>query len=338
MRIPVFKPTIKRNHMDSVLSCMVSDQIAPGALSEMLAAEAARYVGLDGGVACAGYRAGLTLALESMGIERGDRVVISALSPEIYRSVLDDIGAEPLVVDVDPDSAAIRPDRVRERLAGGARAILLHYTLGFVPEMDELAALGVPIVEDLSQALGSSWAERRCGSFGELAVVSLGASGIVTAGEGALVLAGNRRRLRLLEEAARRAALPLSDLNASLGLAQLKEIESYIAVRRETSGVFSRSVMKCRHRTLVQRGEGGNVSYSFPVCLEQGLKEVRSYARKKNVDTLPAFGHTVAAGADDDGRFPEARELMLRCLLFPCYPMLGKRNVEAVARVLATLP
>ena len=119
---------------------------------------------------------------------------------------------------------------------------------------------------------------------------------------------------------------------------QLKEIESYIAVRRETAGVFSRSVMKCRHRTLVQKGEGGNVSYSFPVCLEQGLKEVRSYARKKNVDTLPAFGHTVAAEADDDGRFPEARELMLRCLLFPCYPMLGKRNVEAVSRVLATLP
>ncbi len=117
---------------------------------------------------------------------------------------------------------------------------------------------------------------------------------------------------------------------------------------------------------------------SFPVTLNNGMKDVRQYALKKNVDSVPAFAETIAAleqtsaapdvpslaapgiahaaaadnpplaahenlppAADNPplaSHCPNARSLVLRCLLFPLYPMLGKRDVEAVCRVLSTLP
>ena len=82
-----------------------------------------------------------------------------------------------------------------------------------------------------------------------------------------------------------------------------------------------------------------NVLSSFPVALADGMKEVRQYALKKNVDTAPAFADTIAALEDSPAAHcANARSLVLRCLLFPLYPMLGKRDVEAVCKVLATLP
>ena len=85
--------------------------------------------------------------------------------------------------------------------------------------------------------------------------------------------------------------------------------------------------------------EAENVLSSFPVCLKDGMKETRQYALKKNVDTIPAFADAVAALDDGPGsQCVNARSLVLRCVLFPLYPMLGKRDVEAVCKVLATLP
>ena len=69
------------------------------------------------------------------------------------------------------------------------------------------------------------------------------------------------------------------------------------------------------------------------------MKEARQYALKKSVDTHPAFAASIAAL--DDGpatNCSNARSLVLRCVLFPLYPMLGKRDVETVCKVLATLP
>ena len=78
---------------------------------------------------------------------------------------------------------------------------------------------------------------------------------------------------------------------------------------------------------------------SFPVALADGMKDVRQYALKKAVDTLPAFGNTIAALEDSPAAHcAHARSLVLRCLLFPLYPTLGKRDVENVCKVLASLP
>ena len=132
---------------------------------------------------------------------------------------------------------------------------------------------------------------------------------------------------------------PLPDLNTALGISQIAALERFLAVRREIGAAYAQALLKSRHRPLVQKGEAEPVPFSFPVLLADGMKDVRAFALKKGIETLPAFGECAAAvdGAGADA-CPHARSLMLRCLLFPLYPMLARRDVETVAKVLAALP
>ena len=128
-------------------------------------------------------------------------------------------------------------------------------------------------------------------------------------------------------------------MNAALGIAQLAALDRFVLARRELAQAFLQSLMRSRHAPLVQKTEAENVLSSFPVVLTDGMKETRAYALKRGVETLPGFADSVAAVDEQLAEAcPRARSLMLRCLLFPLYPMLAKRDVESVSKVLASLP
>jgi len=337
--IPAFRPTIKRRDMDSVLSCMISDRIGPGSLALQLASELAGYLGLAGGGCCADYPAAVGLALDMVDVARGDRVLVSALSPSLYLDVLRRRGAEPVVADVDPDSGTLRAEEAEKCMTAAPKAILLHYTLGFIPDLEALTALGVPVIEDLSQGLGGNLGTRRCGTYGDICVLSLEPECIVTCAHGGAVLARDRRRVRELRDQPAARGSRLSNMNASLGLAQMRQIEGFIATRKEIAQAYTRALLQSSHKPLVQKGEADNTYYSFPVLLEKNIREVKHYARRKDVDIALAFEDSVVSALEEsNGRYPNARLMSMRCVLFPLYPMLGKRNVEYVSKVLSTLP
>jgi perosamine synthetase len=253
----------------------------------------------------------------------------------------------------------VPPTEVERLLPAGPRALVLCYTLGFSPETDELFTLGLPVLEDISQALGARVGDSRCGSLGQACVLSLGPEGIITAGGGAAVFARDRRSLKSLRDAAERSPKDsrLPDLNAALGLAQLKAIEGFLKARQAIAEAFSQAVGRSRHGTIHPPGEESSIPCSFPVLIKDSLKEVRQYAMRKGVETHLAFldsllavGQPIwetAANEQPDPAAeasaaaldaPHARDLAERCLLFPLYPTLAKRDAQLIARVLASLP
>ncbi len=329
--------------MDRVLGCMVSDSIGAGAANRELCAAAAEYLGAAGGVAVASYYGALLAAFDALELPPGSAVVVPALAPRLYADALAKRGLLLRRVDVDPATGTLAAEQAAKEVAAGARAIVAHYTLGLVPDMARLLELGVPVIEDLSHALGANLGERRCGSLGALSVASLSPEAIVTGGDGGLVIARDKAVARRLQDLAEVRLAPLADLNASLALAQMREIERFIEARRQIAAAFVRSVARTRHKALVQGEEGESVHYSFPVMLASGMRDVRQYARRRGVETAPAHsGSLLAAGgeAEEAGSLdcPGARAALMRCLLFPLYPTLGKARVDAVAKVLATLP
>jgi len=341
MAVPVFRPTVKRKDMGSVLSCIVSDRLGPGEITRELVTRACHALGHAGGVTLANSYMALSVALESLGLGPSDLVILPALAPAVWLRVLLDRGMVPLVADVEPETAGIDPSQVAALVQKGAKAILVPHSLGIMSEIDSLAKHGIPVLEDASQALGGMAGELPCGGAADICLLSLDPESIVTCGGGALVLARSRgvgAALKRVQEASPLFS-PLPDMNAALGISQLAALESFALARREIAAVYAQSLLKSRHRSLIQKTEADNVLSSFPVVLSDGMKEVRTYALKKNVDTAPAFAHTIAALEESPGAHcANARSLVLRCLLFPLYPMLGKRDVEAVCRVLATLP
>jgi len=341
MALPVFRPTVKRKDMGSVLSCIVSDKLGPGEISRELVSRACQLLGHAGGVSLCNSYLALSVALEALGLAPQDPVIVSALAPSLWLRVLQDRGLLPLVADVEPESGSMDPQEAERLSQKGAKAILVHHSLGVITDVEALRAHGLPILEDASQGLGGRVGEMPCGSSADVCLVSLDPENIVTCGGGALVLAKSRQLLTALRRVVEGSPLysPLADMNAALGISQMAALENFARVRREVAALFSQSLFKSRHRGLVSKLDAENVLSSFPVSLADGMKETRQYALKKNVDTLPAFADTVAALDDGPGaQCANARSLMLRCLLFPLYPMLGKRDVETVSKVLATLP
>ncbi len=327
--------------MGSVLSCIVSDRIGPGEISRELVSKVSAVLGTSGGVSVSHPYLALSLAFESLGLAPGDAVVLSALCPALQVRVARDRGLVPLLADVEPESGLIDPKEVEKLVGRGPKAIVAHHTLGLLADVEALKAFGIPIVEDCSQALGGKWGETPCGGSGDLCVLSLAPEDIITCGGGALVLAKSRNAAAQLKRIAEQSPLysPLADMNAALGLSQAHGIDRFITARREIQGAYMQSLMKSRHKSLIQKGEAEIVLCAFPVVLADGMKDVRQYAMKKGVETEPAFAEA-AVSRDDAADFPcpNARSLMLRVLMFPLYPMLGRREVESVQKVLATIP
>jgi perosamine synthetase len=327
--------------MGSVLSCIVSDRIGPGEVSRDLVSRMCQYLGMSGGVSLSHPYLALSLALDSLGLGAGDPVVLSALSPSLHVRVVKDKGLVPLLADVEPESGSLDPREAEKLLSRGPKAIVVHHSLGIVAQMEAIKAFGLPVIEDISQGLGGKIGESVCGGSGELSVISMFPEDIVTCGGGAVVLAKSRNAAAGLRRLAEQSPLlsPLADMNAALGISQIHDLERFISARREIQAAYAQSLMKSRHKQLIQKGEVDNVLCAFPVALADGMKDARQYAMKKNVETAPAFAEA-AVSRDDAADFPcpNARSLMLRCLLFPLYPMLVRRDVETVQKVLATLP
>lgn len=340
MNISVFKPSLKRKEMDAVLNCMVSDRIGFGKAASQLSKEISDYLGVKGGIAFKEYYRALTIAVKALELEEGSGIMISALAPNVYRMVLEEAGFKAVVVDVNPDSSIMEFSLMEEK-AESASAIIVNYEMGFLPDIEKIMELDLPVIEDISMAFGADIGEKKAGAFGRFTVINMDEDGLITTGGGAAVVAAARKDFQLLKQITEslHPTVFLPDMNASLGLAQLKSLHEYIELRAEIADIFTKSLMRSRHNKLVQSGDGVNIYYSFPVVLETGISEVAAYARKKNILTEPAFSGSVAAYSEEvQSSCPNAKALLLRCMNFPLYPMLGKKNIAEIARVLASLP
>ncbi len=341
MKLPVHSSTIRRKEMDAVLTCMVAEKIGPGEMNVKLSQLARENLGVEGATAFRSAPIALSYALRALDFAPGSGIVISALAPAWHLHAVKGLGYEPVITDVHPDTGLVTAELLEDAIRRGGRLILLHEALGFLPEMQAILSLNIPVIEDISQSVGATLDGRQAGSYGVFAILGLEEGDLLTAGGGAVLLAPNKREAvvqrKLEEEAPPTDILP--DINSALGFVQLKELARNSELRRNMATLYVNSLMQGRHKTMVQMGEGANAVFSFPVILSSGLKEVRQYVNRKEIDIAPAFSGSVAESLGDalEGCI-NAKSLLMRCVLFPLYPRLGGANSAKVAKILATLP
>ena len=367
MRIEVYSPTIRRKEMDAVLTAMVEDKIGPGDQAKFLIQTAKEKIKFDYCLALRSPVIALYLALQALNLERGQGVVVSALSPFYYERVIRDLGLIPLYCDVPSFTACLSRETVEKALASkpeGAdpRCIVLHHTLGYLSDAQAIAELGLPVIEDCSQSYGtyhqmetSSLAELGeappqepaasagnsvpVGNFGVFTILGLEERDMLTCGGGALLFSSNRRDAAVLRNL---EALPpeygLPDMNAALAVVQFREAAKNLLKRRDIARQYTQSALRTRHNRFVHSGMEYN-NYTFSLILEKGVKEVKAYARKKDTAVENAFENTlVGSGIVPPEQCPEAYSLSLRTVLFPLYPRLKMSDAEKIAKLILTLP
>ncbi|MDR1047101.1 MAG: DegT/DnrJ/EryC1/StrS family aminotransferase [Treponema sp.] len=364
MKIEVYSPTIRRKEMDAVLTSLVEDKIGPGEQSRFLIQIAKENLKFDYALALRSPAIALYQALKllnpgiSAGLGRlsdgpgegsplaGQGVIVSALAPRYYLTVLRDLALTPVFCDVSSNFPCISRESIdaamRKKPPGlEVKAIVLTHTLGYVPDLSPVLELGIPVIEDASDSFSplseeeAKAPERQAGVF---VLLGLEERNILTAGGGALLYAVSRRDASVLRNS---ADLPpeycLPDMNAAMAVIQFREAAKNLARRKEIAAVYTQSSLRTRHKRFIQEGDYNN--YAFPLILETGLKDVKAYARKKDIVVESAFEDTLAGtGVVDAAQCPEAYSLSLRTVLFPLYPRLQASEVERVSKLILTLP
>ena len=368
MKIEVYSPTIRRKEMDAVLTAMVEEKIGPGERSRLLIQTAREQLRFDYALALRSPAVALHLALKALNARAGQAVAVSALSPRYYLQVIEDLQLTPLFCDVSYDFPCMSRETIESAFANKPEglevcAVVLHHTLGFMPDALAIAELGIPVIEDISQSYGS-WikiAGKKNSEEGETAAASAAAdnakkedapvklSGVfcilgleerdmLTSGGGALLFAMNRRdgaALRNFSSIADEYCLP--DINAALAVVQFKEALRNIERRRDIASVYVQASLRTRHKRFIPLVEDEYNNYSFSLVLEAGLKDVIAYAKKKEIVVESAFENTLAGG-QLCANCPVGNSLALRTVLFPMYPRLRSQDAERVSRLIMTLP
>jgi dTDP-4-amino-4,6-dideoxygalactose transaminase len=131
----------------------------------------------------------------------------------------------------------------------------------------------------------------------------------------------------------------MNDMNAALAFSQVKDLDKFLEKRRELSELYAQSLARSHRRPLSSSCESVPSCFGCVVVLESGVKDVRAYAKKKDVDTAMAFDATcAAAGCVPEGLCPLAASLVNRSVAFPLNQRIGKTSAQKIAKVLATLP
>ncbi len=226
MQVPFFRPSIGDAEIDAVVECMRSGWLTTGPRTKEFEGAFAEFVGAKHAIAVNSCTAALHLALEAIGVQRGDFVLVPTMTFAATAEVVRYFDAIPVFVDCDPSTLCMDPSALEETLSyiergtglprlpkpfGRVRAIIpVHYG-GRMVDVDAIRSIaakaGVPVVEDAAHTLpawyrsdsAAPW--RMVGTTAELTCFSFYANKCITTGEGGIVTTDNddwAARMRLM--------------------------------------------------------------------------------------------------------------------------------------------
>jgi perosamine synthetase len=252
--IPLSKPDIAESDIDAVAAVLRSSQLSLGPKLAEFEEAIAAYIGVPYALGVSSGTAGLYLALQALGIEEGDEIILPSFAFIAAANAVLQCRATPVFADIDPVTLNVTADSIAPVITSRSRAILVVHTFGIPADMDPILTLarehGLRVIEDACEAIGAEYRARKAGSLGDIGVFSFYPNKPITTGEGGAVTtrdAGLARRIRALRNQGRAQTdgwlehslcggnYRLSDIHCGLGLAQLKRIEGILARREEVA-------------------------------------------------------------------------------------------------------
>ncbi len=320
----------------------------------------------------------MLVGLAALGIGPGDEVITTPMTFCSTVHVIEHLGAKPVLVDVEPDTLNVSPELVRRAITPRTRAIMPVHLYGHPCEMDTLMEIAkqnnLDLLEDAAHAFSARYKGRMIGTIGTLTAFSFYATKNLTTAEGGM-LTGNpelieRARLWSLHGMSRDAyeryssegswyyevVFPgfkcnMTDIQASLGLQQLKKLPAFQARRREVAQAYNEAfanMPELEIPTVRAEVESSLHLYVLRLNLDslnigrgQFIEELKARNIGASVHFIPIHLHPYYR--DKYGYrpedFPVTYENYRRILSLPLNPRLSdldvKRIIEAVTEVAA---
>ena len=376
--LPFSRPSISQDAIDEVVTCLKSGWITTGPRVKQFEENLKLYLGAPHVLALTSATEGLHLVLVALGLKPGDEVITT---PMTFAATLNTIvlaGGKPVLVDVEPGTYNMDVTRIEKAITKRTRAIMPVHFAGLPVDLDPLYAIAkkhnLRVIEDAAHAIGTEYKGRRIGSFGDIQVFSFHPNKNMTTGEGGCVatrdekLASDVALLRfhgMDREAWNRFGKKgtqhyeiitpgykynMMDIQAALGLHQLKQLDGFIKRRTTIALRYQKTLADWSQWTLTRAPAYPHLHawhlYTPLInpdaakmdrdAFMQGMKE-RNIGTGLHYRAVHLYPYYREQFGFKRGDFPNAETISDRIVSLPLFPAMTDEDQDRVIKAMADL-
>lgn len=196
--LPFALPLIGEDEITEVVDTLRSGWLTTGPKTVQFEKDFAEFVGAKYALGVNSATSGLHLALEAIGIGAGDKVITTTYTFTATAEVIRYLGADPILVDIEPDTFNMDPEKLRQAIAenDNVKAIMPVHFAGQSCDMHEILAIAkehdLKVVEDAAHALPTTYKGTTIGSISDITVYSFYVTKTIATGEGGMVTTENK--------------------------------------------------------------------------------------------------------------------------------------------------
>jgi UDP-4-amino-4,6-dideoxy-N-acetyl-beta-L-altrosamine transaminase len=370
-KIPYGRQCVGKEEVRAAARVLRSDFLTQGPKVLEFEKALAKTVGAKYAVAVSNGTAAIHLAAIALGLGPGDEVITTPNSFLATANAALYVGARPVFADIDPETQCIDPDAIRKKITRRTKAIFFTDFAGHPAELEKIYSMAkkyrLRVVEDAAHALGAVYQGSKIGSgrYADMTTFSFHPVKHITTGEGGAVTTNDRklyehlcnlrthgvtRDFRKLCDKTRGQwyyemqhlgyNYRLTDLQAAIGLAQLKKLRKFVQRRRMIARIYERAFRGIPHLAIPVERAGCRHVYHLYVIRLQGPLASR---RKPVFEELQSRGigvqvHYIPISSQPYYRrlgyrtceCPEAVRYYESAISIPMHPGMTRRQIDAV--------
>jgi len=355
IKIPIYRPALEGNEKKYVNECLDTNWISSrGDFIEKFEKSFADYIGCKYATAVSNGTVALHLALVTLGISKGDEVIVPSFTYIASVSSIVYAGAKPVFVDSLESSWQLDPEDVRKKITPRTRAIMAVHLYGHPCDMDEIMKIAKEynlfVIEDCAESLGSKYKGKNCGTFGDIATFSFYGNKTLTTGEGGMVVTNDET----LKDRAYHFKMHglakyreywhdvigfnyrMTNICAAIGLAQLETVQSRIERKRKLAEFYINCI---KDIPLSYHKETDDVFHSYWMfSITTGYpderEKLREHLKQNGIETRPTFYpvHTMPMFSAKYRKLHVAEKLGWCGINLPSFPTLTQDEQNYICK------
>ncbi len=371
------KPFISEEEVDEIVDTVRSGWLSMGPKTIRFEDAFNSYIGSKWSIAVSSWTAAGHLTLEAYELKAGDEVIVPTMTFPATAEIVCYFGAKPVIVDVDESTLNISLSAIERAITPKTKAIIpVHYG-GQPCDMDEILDLAkkynLKVIEDAAHSLPATYKGKKVGTISDVTCFSFYATKTLSTGEGGMIctkdetLAERCKIMRLhginrdawkrytesgswyYEVVAPGYKYNFTDLQASLGLPQLKKVDAMWHSRQNIAAKYTEALKDNKYIQLHGIKDDRESSWHlFPIRLNldtltinraQLIDEMRKNNVGVGVHFMPVHQHIYYKDTFnlDDKNFPVSSSVFPRLVSLPIYPGMSDEHVDRVIDILSNL-
>ena len=340
-----------KNEIDEAISNVLnSTSYILGSQVEQLEENFANYIGVNSAIGVANGTDAIEIALRSMGIGHGDKVITVSHSAVATIAGIESTGAEAVVIDLEKDFFTMDPNLLKNAFSKDVKAVIVVHIYGQAAQIDRIknfcTEYGLFLIEDVAQAHGAKFKNERLGSIGDVGTFSCyPTKNLGAIGDGGLITTNNKDladNMKMIREYGWKDRISeikgrnsrLDEIQAAILNIKLPHLDEDNNKRKEIAAIYDQ--IDCQDLIKPMRRESCDHVFHLYVCKTKQRDELIDFLSKKSIfagihyikpiHLQPAYLNNIELGST----LKVTESICHEIISLPMYPELPISEAEKV--------